>query len=465
MNDHQLTDFKPKGKWICIGDVVVELQLIYNYFLKIPANRLPILYISTDGSTSVTGDQTVDLDSVNLSTDTIIHLLKAENLFIIFNSSDEKALNFLIKLGEIDNLKSVNMIFINTNEELNSSLQEKISSVNFFSVNSLAHKGKLELLTLIDSFSTAVTENYDKSSILQPDYNVFRNIFNRSKFQLYALSSALNLEDGIEEVISRITNQLINTSSEDLSKIESIYLTISASENISRKQKEHIITKMTKNFGLDLKIYFSISLEPQIEQNYYILLVLTDYNAISYSSCENNDEPGFEEVITQSLIMENSEELEFQNEIPHDELSAVSLDHLFNDLEYFVFNDGGLPLFTSHNLDTNPDACLYTGLFMAIQSMSSDIIGQGPDHLVAGNKKLVFINNDKLRGVAICENGVEIKAKKQLNLSIELVRYLLESGEPEYSLNDKIHEMLTKSHHFLTAPKCNNNRTIGYFAS
>jgi hypothetical protein len=83
--------------------------------------------------------------------------------------------------------------------------------------------------------------------------------------------------------------------------------------------------------------------------------------------------------------------------------------------------------------------------------MSSDLIGHSPDHLTAGDKRCMFItqrgpDNVQLRGVAICAEGLEDKARKDLKVSLDLVQSFIIQGEPEYVINDKLQSILVSSY-------------------
>ncbi|MFX0050334.1 MAG: hypothetical protein ACFE8U_03485, partial [Candidatus Hermodarchaeota archaeon] len=177
---------------------------------------------------------------------------------------------------------------------------------------------------------------------------------------------------------------------------------------------------------------------------YKILLLLTDINPIDCIL------PGFTptESLNQFLspIISNCTKKEKDLNPDHSEMSEEEkrfyvLSKIFPNSEVYIFNDGGLPLFASHR-PAGQEICLYTGLFSAIQSMSSDLIGHTPDHLTAGDKRCVFMSqggpeNSQLRGVAICSEGSEQSARKDLAISMNIVRKLLMKGEPEYAINDK----------------------------
>jgi hypothetical protein len=157
---------------------------------------------------------------------------------------------------------------------------------------------------------------------------------------------------------------------------------------------------------------------------------------------DNETEDASSELTFSSKEKENDKENE-------EEMRFHILGKIFSESEVYIFDDGGLPLFASHR-PAGQEVCLYTGLFSAIQSMSSDLIGHSPDHLTAGDKECVFItqkgpNQMQLRGVAICQGGQEETARNDLKVSMDLVHRVMLQGEPEYAINDKIQGILVKS--------------------
>jgi hypothetical protein len=207
-----------------------------------------------------------------------------------------------------------------------------------------------------------------------------------------------------------------------------------------------IAKKLANTFGKEIEIRFTTSINSDL-QEYNISLILTDFNPVESVLPRYS---GFDDLIEIQQKALNSNKYDKknpqENEYSEEEERFNVLSRLFTTSEVYIFDDSGLPLFASHK-PAGQEVCLYTGLFSAIQSMSSDLIGHTPDFLSAGDKQCVFISqtgpsNIQLRGVAVCTIGQESVAKNTLLLSMNLVKKYLEKGEPEYAINDKIQGLL-----------------------
>ncbi|MFX1282252.1 MAG: hypothetical protein ACFFB5_01295 [Promethearchaeota archaeon] len=439
--------FRPRGKIICIGnDLTAELQLLNDYLTTKSESRLPLLLITT--GTPITPDicdQVVSFDSETMIPQ-IYSLLNAYFLIFIFNSSEKEVFRALGAILASIEFSGTVPIFIDTGTGLNS-CQREIFGECYFHFDCNLEKGRWKFLVLLDTLISSLTPS--------PGFGVsFSNlirIFGESKCMYYGISSSTILEDAIEEVINQVGERLVATIPEKLESLEMIFISVTSVKSLSLKVMNNTSKQIAKTFGKEIEIIFSNIVNPYIS-GYNVVIFLTDSNPIgnivpsfastdfltsvtpALASCETSIKRNF----TDAILSDSSEE---------DERFNV-LNRIFSDSEIYIFDDGGLPLFASHR-PAGQEVCLYTGLFSAIQSMSSDLIGHTPDHLTAGDKRCVFISqvgpqNSQLRGVAIYSAGLEKTARDNLTVSMNLVRKFLENGEPEYAVNDKIQGLLVR---------------------
>ncbi|UCG02996.1 MAG: hypothetical protein JSW11_03215 [Candidatus Heimdallarchaeota archaeon] len=443
--------FRPRGKIVCIGeDLTTELGIINEYLATKNDARLPHLYITTNPAYKTdTCDQVVVFDSETMMPQ-IYRLLNSYFLIFIFNSSEEGIFKILGAILASIKFSGSIPLFIDTGKGLSQD-QKEIFGQNYFNFDCSIKNGRWEFLIFIDSIISGLTP----SSGFGVSFSNLIRIFGNSKCLYYGISSSKNLNDAIEESINQIGEKLVTTLPENLEKLQVIFLSIASDKPLSLKILNEISKQIAKTFGKDIEIVFSNVIDSQAS-SCNIVIILTDSHPIDSIMHNTTSTELLNSVIPKLASCEASNERDITdpmlfNEISDEDERFKILNRIFSDSEIYIFDDGGLPLFASHR-PAGQEVCLYTGLFSAIQSMSSDLIGHTPDHLTAGDKRCVFVSqlgphNSQLRGVAIFNAGLEKSARNDLTASMNLVKRLLEKGEPEYAINDKIQVLLVNGFH------------------
>ncbi|MFX1504960.1 MAG: hypothetical protein ACFFDC_02495 [Promethearchaeota archaeon] len=437
--------FRPRGKIVYIGeDLTVELEIINEYLATKNEDRLPQLFITTNPEhKSDLCDQVVIFDSETMMPQ-IYRLLNSYFLILIFNSSEEGIFKILgAILASIEFSGSI-PLFIDTGAGLSQGQKEFFGEC-YFNFDLSLEEGKLSFLVFLDSIISGLIP----STEFGVSFSNLIRIFGNSRCMYYGISSSDNLINAIGESIDQIGEKLVTELPEKLERLQVIFLSIISRDALNLKILDETSKLITKTFGKEIEIVFSNPIDSQI-LGYNIVLILTDSHPIDSIMQNPISTDLLNSVVPKVVSYETSNEgssadPQLFSEASDDERFNV-LNRIFSDSEIYIFDDGGLPLFASHR-PAGQEVCLYTGLFSAIQSMSSDLIGHTPDHLIAGDKQCVFISqlgphNSQLRGVAIFNAGFEQRARNNLAASMKLVKRLLEKGEPEYSINDKIQGLL-----------------------
>ncbi len=438
--------FRPRGKIVCLGDnMKPELELIKNILDINNDKRVPVLLLSSSTNLSEYADQVVIFDSD--STIAQVHnLLNSSFLFFLFNSSEPGILRILGTILASIEYRGTIPIFIDTGRGLPSDQKKNLGECyfHFDLTENFNHKGFIIFLeSLISVLSPTSGLGISFSDLIQ--------IFGKSKSLFYGISHSNRLEEVLEDLVDQIGEKLVQTLPEELERLEAIFISVISGKSISLQTMNKITAKFASTFGKEFNIHFSNSVESELE-GYKTLAILTDLHPINEIFPVSNP---FLMVDFDNETEDTSNELSFSNskEKPlkenEEDMRFHILGQIFSESEVYIFDDGGLPLFASHR-PAGQEVCLYTGLFSAIQSMSSDLIGHSPDHLTAGDKECVFIshkgpNQAQLRGVAICKGGHEETARNDLKVSMDLVHRVMQQGEPEYAINDKIQGILVKS--------------------
>lgn len=439
--------FRPRGKIICIGNnLKTELEVIKKISDSNREYRVPILLLSSSGEPSELADQVVVFESTKTIAQ-VHNLLNSYFLFFIFNSAE---LGILGALGSI--LASIEYrgsipIFIDTGPGISLD-QRKLLGECYFNFPIDTEETKDQLSIFIESIISVLAP----TSGIGVSFSDLIQIFGNSKNIFYGISSAPDLDNVMDELINQIGAKLVNTLPETLEELDTIFITIISGKPLNLHSMNRITTKFSSTFGEDFTIHFSNSIDSNFE-GFKTLAVLTDINPIQEIIPSTTSFPEFN--FDQSSP-DASKELIFSSQEKHSDKEDEEdsrfriLSQIFSESEVYIFDDGGLPLFASHK-PAGQEVCLYTGLFSAIQSMSSDLIGHSPDQLTAGDKKCVFItkkgpNEIQLRGVAICGEGSEDVARNDLKVSMDLVNGYMQQGEPEYAINDRIQGVLVQSY-------------------
>ncbi len=444
--------FRPRGKIVCIGNLLSkEITIIHDYMDSKEEARLPMLLLTknqTNSNKDDRCDQVVIYNSETLLPD-VNSLLNSYFLFFIINSSDPEIFGILGSILASIKFSGSIPIIIDTGVGLEAFQKNKIGGC-YFHFDFSIEKNPWYFLILLDSIISAL----QNSSDIKISFSDLICSFGNSRSLFYGISSSTDLEEALNSVINSIGNNLVDAEPEHIEKLEMIFLSINSSNPLSIQQMNFISHKILNTFGKDFELRISNSIDPKA-QGYNNVAIITDLHPIEdiipRSTLRNSSEFSFTKEIQPS-----GEKKDLNYSIPpndkynEDERYSI-LGKIFKNSEVYIFDDGGLPLFASHR-PAGQEVCLYTGLFSAIQSMSSDLIGHTPDHLTAGDKRCVFItqnepNNAQLRGVAICLEGFEQNARKDLISSMNLVRELLQKGEPEYSINDKIQGLLVQGYY------------------
>lgn len=444
--------FRPRGKIICIGNQLSEEMTIINDIMTRKKEiRLPMLLLATERNNNHINDQCDQVLIFNQETllPHINSLLNSYFLFFIINSSEPGIFSILGSvLASIEFSGSIPII-IDTGGGLKLN-QRKLFSGCYFHFDFSAEINHHYFSILLYSFFSAL----ESSSGIGIDFSDLIRSFGNSKSLFYGISSSMDLEESMNSTIDLIGDNLVNATSEQLERLEMIFLSVSNVKPLSIQQMNQVSQKISYTFGKDFEVRISNSIDSKA-QNYNIVMILTDLhqieNIIPKFTYPDNSKLSFKHLRqTDAIKRQNKDNLSKQSSVIDEDERFDILRQIFKYSEVYIFDDGGLPLFASHR-PAGQEVCLYTGLFSAIQSMSSDLIGHTPDHLTAGDKRCVFItqngpNNAQLRGVAICSEGFEQNARNDLTISMNLVRGFLQKGEPEYSVNDKLQGMLVNGY-------------------
>lgn len=435
---------RPRGKIVFIGDNLdSELKMFHEYLCTKKEARIPSLLLTQTPNPSEVCDQVVIFDS-KMQLSQIHSLLNSYFLIFIFNSSEKGIFNILGSiLASIKYTASIPLL-IDTGEELPPS-QKSLIGECYFNFNLSVNKNRGDFLVFINS----IISSLNSIEGLGVSFSDLIQLFGQSKRIFYIISSSIDLDESLESAIDQIGYKLVSAMPEEIEDLEAIFISVTSSNPLNLQKMNDISKKMTNTFGPEFEIYFSNLVDSNI-QSFDIVLVLTDVNAIDKiipgSSYFNNLDHLVPTVPQKNRLFEEKKTSQvFSKGTDEDERFNV-LGQIFSDSEVYIFNDGGLPLFASHR-PAGQEVCLFTGLFSAIQSMSSDLIGHTPDHLTAGDKRCVFMSqvgpeDTQLRGVAICKEGSEENARNDLYITMNLVKKLLKKGEPEYAINDKIQRNL-----------------------
>ncbi|MHA2345402.1 MAG: hypothetical protein ACXACP_01655 [Candidatus Hodarchaeales archaeon] len=439
--------FRPRGKIICIGDTLkTELTIITKISESNTEYRVPILLLSSSEESSELVDQVVVFES-NKTISQVHNLLNSYFLFFIFNSSEYGILGILGSiLASIEYRGSI-PIFIDTGPGISLD-QRKLLGECYFNFPIIKEESKEQLSIFIETLVSVLTP----TSSIGVSFSDLIQIFGNSKNVFHGISSSLDLESVMDEIINQIGENLVNTLPETLEELDTIFIIVISGNPLSLHSMNKITTKFSNTFGEEFTIHFSNSIDNKFE-GYKTLAVLTDINLIQEIIPSTASFPEFN-FDKDAIDPANELTFSFQernSDTDNDEdFRFRILGQIFSESEVYIFDDGGLPLFSSHK-PAGQEVCLYTGLFSAIQSMSSDLIGHSPDHLTAGDKRCVFItkkgpNEVQLRGVAICGEGSEDIARNDLKVSIDLVQGYMQQGEPDYAINDRIQGVLVQSY-------------------
>jgi len=442
--------FRPRGKIVYVGkDLVTELEVLKDYLTTKSESRLPLLLITTGTSfTPNICDQVVVLDSETMIPQ-ICSLLNSFFLIFIFNSSEEGIFRVLGAIMASIDFSGIVPIFIDTGKGFHSNQRDFFGEC-YFHFDCTLDKGRQNFLVLLNSLISSLTP----SSGFGISFPNLIRIFGDSKCMYYGISSSMILEDAINGAIDQVGENLVTTLPEKLESLEMIFLSVTSIKSLNLKTMNNTSKQIANTFGKEFEIVFSNVVDSSIS-GYNVVLFLTDSNTIGNIMPNTASNDFLTSVVPALASCETSikrNSIESVPSEPSDEDERFNvLNKIFSDSEIYIFDDGGLPLFASHR-PAGQEVCLYTGLFSAIQSMSSDLIGHTPDHLTAGDKRCVFISqvgpqNSQLRGVAICPAGLEKNARDSLTVSMNLVKKFLENGEPEYAVNDKIQGLLVKGFH------------------
>ena len=439
--------FRPKGKIICIGDNLnPELELINKILEVDEAKRLPVLLLSSTNQMNEFVDQNVIFDS-EITLPLVHNLLNSHFLFFIFNSSEHGILRILgTILASIEYRGSI-PIFIDTGIGLSQD-KKKVLGECYFHFDLSNDRSNKQFQIFLEGMITALASN----SGVGVSFSNLLQIFGKSACLFYGISFSNNLDEVLEGLVDQIGESLVNALPETLEQLDVIFISVISNNSLNLQSMNKITSKFTNTFGQEIEIHFSNSHEKELE-DYEAFAILTDIHSVQEvvplispipNSIFNGSSDSSKELNLSTHRQDNFDDDE------EEDMRFNILGKIFSETEVYIFDDGGLPLFASHR-PAGQEVCLYTGLFSAIQSMSSDLIGHSPDHLIAGDKRCMFITQNgpdrmQLRGVAICTEGLEDKARNDLKISMDLVQSFIGQGDPEYVINDKLQNILVASY-------------------
>jgi len=369
-------------------------------------------------------------------------------LFFIFNSSEQGILRILgTILASIEYRGSI-PIFIDTGRGLSQD-QRKFLGECYFHFDLSIDRASKQFQIFLEGMISALAAN----SGVGISFSNLLQIFGKSSCMFYGISFSDNLDEVLDSIVDQIGENLVNALPETLEQLDVIFISVISKNSLNLQTMNKITQKLTNTFGQEIEIHFSNSCEKELK-GYEAFAILTDNhpvqeiiplitpipNSIFDDSADSSKESSLSTHHQNDSSAEDDEE----------DMRFKILGEIFSETEVYIFDDGGLPLFASHR-PAGQEVCLYTGLFSAIQSMSSDLIGHSPDHLSAGDKRCMFITQKgpdevQLRGVAICMEGSEEKAQNDLKIAMDLVQSFIFQGEPEYVINDKLQGILVTSY-------------------
>ena len=438
--------FRPRGKIVCIGNTLQsELEIIKVILDKNRDNRLPVLLLSSSTDFNDLVDQVVIFNS-ETTISQVHNLLNSYFLFFIFNSSEEGISAVLGSILASIEYKGSIPIFIDTGPSFSSNQRQKLGKCYFhFDLSTKDNQKYFKI------FLENLTASLTPQSGIGVSFSHLIQIFGHSECLFYGIASSPDLDEVLNELIDQIGGELVNTLPEELELLQAIFISVISGNPLSLHTINKITTKFSNTFGQEFDIHFSNSIENNLN-GYKAIVVLSDVHSIQkivpmvprIPSLDFSDFPADSRSDLSFELSRNESEKDDE-----EDQRFYILGKIFSESEVYIFDDGGLPLFASHR-PAGQEVCLYTGLFSAIQSMSSDLIGHSPDHLKAGDKQCVFVtrkgpNSIQLRGVAICNEGSEETARNDLRVTLDLVHSFMLQGEPEYAINDKIQAILVKS--------------------
>lgn len=445
-NNSILECLRPRGKIVCIGEnLSTELQIIQDCINKKGKSRPPLLLLTPSALGDNVCDQVVTLDS-EIVFKQIKSLLNSYFLIFIFNSSEEKIVRILgAIMASIDYSGSI-PIFIDTGNGLQQN-QRSLFGKCYFNLDCSIESGKQKFEVLLN----CIISSLSPSTGLETSFTDLIRVFGKTQSLFYGISSSIDLDLALKGVIDQIGKILVLALPEEIEILEAILVFINSGSPLSLQTMNEISLKLTNTFGKDFEVHFSSSTDTNLK-GYDIAIILSDVNHVEEIYPISPSADLISPSITSNGSFKNSEKKivsknDSTEEYTEDDRFYI-LGKIFSTSEIYIFDDGGLPLFASHR-PAGQEVCLYTGLFSAIQSMSSDLIGHTPDHLSAGNKRCVFVSesgpgNSQIRGVAICSEGFEPQARNDLDISMSLVKDFMEHGEPEYAINDKLQGLLVE---------------------
>ncbi len=423
-----------------------ELELINTILEADDAKRLPVLLLSSTDQQSEYVDQAVIFDP-DITLPLVHNLLNSHFLFFIFNSSEQGILRILgTILASIEYRGSI-PIFIDTGSGLTLDKRKFLGECYFhfdLSGDQTSKQFQIFLEGMISALASTSGVGISFSNLLQ--------IFGKSSCVFYGISFSNSLDEVLDSIVDQIGEGLVSALPETLEQLDVVFVSVISKNSLNLQTMNKITQKFTNTFGREIEIHFSNSCEKELE-GYEAFAILTDNHPVQEIISLITPIPNsiFDDSVESSI--ETNLPTHRQNNTGDDDdedMKFKILGKIFSETEVYIFDDGGLPLFASHR-PAGQEVCLYTGLFSAIQSMSSDLIGHSPDHLTAGDKRCMFItqrgpDNVQLRGVAICAEGLEDKARKDLKISLDLVQSFIIQGEPEYVINDKLQSILVSSY-------------------
>ncbi len=438
--------FRPRGKIVCVGESLTsELQIIQDFSNMRGKARLPLLLLTPSSLSDNICDQVVTLDS-ELVIKQVYSLLNSYFLIFIFNSSEKGIFRVLGAIMASIDYSGTIPIFIDTSN-VSQPGQKSIFGNCYFNLDISNEKGKSKFKILLECLISTLSS----TTGIGASFSDLIRVFGKSKSLFYGISSSNELDIALKDSIDQAGEQLILALPEEIEYLETILVVINSEKSLSLQTMNNTSLKVINTFGKDFEVHFSSSTDADIK-GYNIVIILTDLNSVEHvfplSSSTDIFTP---RNIPKRTFLDGEEKLsknDDPSEISDEDERFNILSKIFSKSEIYIFDDGGLPLFASHR-PAGQEVCLYTGLFSAIQSMSSDLIGHTPDHLTAGDKRCVFISksgpgNSQLRGVAICSEGFEQHARNDLKISMDLVKKFIEHGEPEYAINDKMQGFLVQ---------------------
>ncbi|MHA1444051.1 MAG: hypothetical protein ACTSR4_04805, partial [Candidatus Hodarchaeales archaeon] len=440
--------FRPKGKIVCIGDDLnTELELINTILEADDTKRLPVLLLSLTNQSSEHVDQAVTFNP-DITLPLIHNLLNSHFLFFVFNSSEQGILRILgTILASIEYRGSI-PIFIDTGTGGLSRDKKNFLGECYFHFDLSNNRTSKQFQIFLEGMISALASN----SGVGISFSNLLQIFGKSSCLFYGISFSNSLDEVLDSLVDQIGESLVKALPETLEQLDVIFISVISKNSLNLQTMNKITQKFTNTFGREIEINFSNSCDKKLE-GYEAFAILTDNhsvqevipiippipNSIFDDAADSSTELNLSTHQQDNLSDDDEEDMRFK-----------ILGKIFSETEVYIFDDGGLPLFASHR-PAGQEVCLYTGLFSAIQSMSSDLIGHSPDYLTAGDKRCMFISQEgpdkmQLRGVAICTEGLEEKARNDLKISMDLVQSFIGQGEPEYVINDKLQNILVTSY-------------------